>query len=46
MPLQVLNMTHFLIPSGMKKMACFELCFTCTDDKSRNLEFSQLTDIE
>ena len=24
-------------------MACFELCFTCTDAKSRHLEFSQLT---
>ena len=25
-----------------KEMACFELCFTCTDAKLRHLEFSQL----
>ena len=43
----VSNMTHFLIPFGTReKMACFELCFTCTDAKSRHLEFSQLTGFE
>ena len=31
----VSNITHCLIRFGMRgKMACFELCFTCTDAKS------------
>ena len=43
----VSNITHFLIPFGKReKVACFELCFTCTDAKSRHLEFSQLTGFE
>ena len=43
----VSDMAHFLIPFGMREeMACFELCFTCTDAKLRHLEFSQLNGFE
>ena len=43
----VSNMAHFLISFGMReKMACFELCFTCTDAKLRHLEFSQVNGLE
>ena len=41
------NMTHFYILFGMReKMASFELCFTCTDTKSRQFEFLWHTDLE
>ena len=41
------HMTRFLILFNMReKMACFELCFTCTDAKSRHLEFLQFTGFE
>ena len=43
----VSDMAHFLIPFGMREeMACFELCFTCTDAKLRHLEFSQFKGFE
>ena len=43
----VSDMAHFLSPFGKREeMACFELCFTCTDAKLRHFEFSQLNGFE
>ena len=40
------KLNEFNILEALCKMAYFELCFTCTDAKSRHLEFSQLTGFE
>ena len=44
----VLNRSHFLILCSMKETLCLFLttCVTCTNTKSRHLEFLRLTDFE